>query len=985
MPLYEEYEEYTLKYKSNYGDRTVVLYKCGSFYEVYSINDGLVDIHSICDILQIQLSKRNKSINTVDRNNCLMAGFPEHALRKFVQILIDNNYTIVIIDQLTPPPKPKRGVTSIISPGTCLDFVNTPDSNYLCCLFFEKHADFKNINSVIWCIGLSLIDISVGTSIVYEIVSPTTDTSFAFNECYRILSSKSPKEYIILGDMSKDEFNSIKKELNIEDKLLHNKLNIYNHDIHNIIYQNKILDRVFKTDTMLSPLEVAGLERHPCVAKSYVFLIAFCLQHNEHILDKISPPTFMNETDDLILSYNCCKQLNISDYLLSLLNKCSTSMGKRLFKERLLKPTKNVHELENRYNDIASVMQIKDELQCTLKHVCDIDRHSRKIVLNQLNPCNLSTINDSMKKALVINDLLKENNVHNLILQDTMDQKLQEFHKYLQDTFDFEVCDMFTIDHLPKNIFKQGIFPELDLIETELNKEINLFNDFLSQMSSDYFKLESNEKDGFYITITAKRFKDYQAQNANKTIIMRSNEEFSFNKISSKPSSAANVKLVHTIFDETNQNIRNIQQKLCTCVSQCIKNVYVFISNEYYALLQKVSNWLALVDVVKTHAKNAICYNLKKPNIQNKYENKSFINAKDIRHPIVEQFSGNTQYVSNDIELNGNGVLLYGVNCCGKSTFSKALAINVIMAQCGSYVSSDMEFYPYESIFTRIPSGDDMTRGMSTFAVEISELRNILKRATRNSLIIGDELASGSEGVSATSIVAAAIETLSIREASFVFATHLHGLLDLNIIKKNKKLRVCHLSVKYDEESKELIYDRKLKDGNGSSLYGIEVCKFLGIPREFLDIAYNVRQEIEATTLKLKRSKYNKDFFVDVCAICGKRAEEVHHINEQHTADENGNINHTFHKNALHNLINLCQSCHDEVHNGNYKINGHISTSSGIRPDIIQIKSNENYDEIASQVLQMRQDGIAMSKIQAALGISHYKINKILSQKIETI
>ena len=234
-----------------------------------------------------------------------------------------------------------------------------------------------------------------------------------------------------------------------------------------------------------------------------------------------------------------------------------------------------------------------------------------------------------------------------------------------------------------------------------------------------------------------------------------------------------------------------------------------------------------------------------------------------------------------------------------------------------------MEIFPYKKIFSRIPGGDNIFKGHSTFIGEMNEIRNILKSADDNTLIIGDELCSGTETDSAISIVASGIHHLINKKSSFIFATHLHEISEMERINKIKTLNIYHLSVKYKEEDNSIIFDRKLKEGSGESIYGLEVCRSLDLDKDFLNTANQIRQEILGTDILVrnKKSKYNSKLIIDKCQICNKNnATETHHIKQQKDADENGFIDH-FHKNKKFNLIVLCEECHDKLHNGELDIN----------------------------------------------------------------
>jgi DNA mismatch repair protein MutS len=224
---------------------------------------------------------------------------------------------------------------------------------------------------------------------------------------------------------------------------------------------------------------------------------------------------------------------------------------------------------------------------------------------------------------------------------------------------------------------------------------------------------------------------------------------------------------------------------------------------------------------------------------------------------------------------------------------------------------------------------------MSSFTVEMTELRNILKRCNKFSLVIGDEICCGTESISAISIVASGIDTLIDKGASFIFASHLHELTKLQMIKNNinkSKLFVKHIRITFDENN-NIIYDRVIQEGQGNNNYGIEVCRTLDMPLDFMKNAEKNRKEIEGINNNIvskKNSRYNSKITIDMCNICNKnKAEETHHIIYQHTADKNGYINNSFHKNAKHNLVAICKECHHKEHSGKIKIECWISSSKG--------------------------------------------------------
>ena len=310
-----------------------------------------------------------------------------------------------------------------------------------------------------------------------------------------------------------------------------------------------------------------------------------------------------------------------------------------------------------------------------------------------------------------------------------------------------------------------------------------------------------------------------------------------------------------------------------------------------------------------------------------------------MRHCLIEHLQTNEIYVSNDLSLGKdvNGILLYGTNAVGKTSFIKSLGIAVIMAQAGLYVPcSEFTYYPYTAIFTRILGNDNIFKGLSTFAVEMTELRTILRMNNEQSLILGDELCSGTESDSAISIFVTGLMELHKKNSSFIFATHFHEIVNFEEILSMERLRMMHMTVKYDKENDILMYDRKLKDGPGESMYGLEVCKSLNLPNNFLEMAYSIRNKYNKKSrgiLSQGQSRYNSDKLKGgICELCMMEpASDIHHLQYQNEANSEGIIiknEISFHKNHKANLASVCKGCHDKIHQNDTKIR-RVKTSDG--------------------------------------------------------
>ena len=293
--------------------------------------------------------------------------------------------------------------------------------------------------------------------------------------------------------------------------------------------------------------------------------------------------------------------------------------------------------------------------------------------------------------------------------------------------------------------------------------------------------------------------------------------------------------------------------------------------------------------------------------------------------------------MTNDLALHAAGILLYGTNAVGKTSFIKSVGIAIIMAQAGLYVPcSTFTYQPYRNVFTRILGNDNLFKGLSTFAVEMTELRTILTMADAHSLVLGDELCSGTESDSALSIFTAGLEILHKRESTFLFATHFHEINKYEEITNLSRLKMMHMAVHFNKEKNLLVYDRKLREGPGESMYGLEVCKSLNLPEDFLQRAHDIRMKYhpeKQNMLALSPTHFNAKKLVGNCEVCQKhKASEVHHLQPQKKAGASNeyifNTSQNFHKNHVANLLNICENCHKKIHKSNeeYKV---IKTSEG--------------------------------------------------------
>ena len=1015
--LIDDYIHYTDKYNKIY-DKSVVLMQVGSFYELYGLNNNEgADVDEICRILEIKCTKKNSSVNEISKKNPKMAGIPLYVLDKYVDILYENGYTIILVEQVTPPPEPKREVTKILSPGTSSN-ETTYENNYLMSLYFST-GSYKNNKFIIGFI--SYIDVNTNNSYIYE--TTQNDTKLNLEEIYSTIANNKPSEIVIFTDQNskknEDFINTLDKFVKqIPVNCVHNKLNaLINDNFFKLNYQTAVLQKVFKNTGLYDVIDYLKLEYHPFSVVNYTYLLQFIYEHNEKMLIGLNKPVFLENTKKLTLVNNVVSNLNIiktingnskTSSVLNLLNNCKTSMGKRYFKDCLLNPIIDTDDISKRYKHCEYFMDNKLYERCNmfLNKIVDIERMFKKIIMKSIQPYDFVNINTSVESIIGLYEELINNNCNfeDLKWSSDLQKKLVNLYDYLKNKFNFEVIEKISLTQISKNIFNIGVYPEIDDIQKQINILENIFENVCLSLNewnenNTEFKLEvskNKDKVSRKIVVTKNRFDNIFKDNVRYLKIekyLTDKCNLSWKDIKSEPVTANNktsLKIVFKDMDISQIKLLDLQNKFRERIIEFYNIELEYIYETFGDIFDSAIKFISNIDFYCNNARNAIekCYC--KPVITN--DENSFISAKKMRHPLIEAIQTDIPYIANDIEIGvetQRGILLYGINSVGKSSLMKSVGINLILAQAGMYVSCEsFTFSPYDHIFTRVPSGDNLFKSQSTFVTEINDLRTILKRSTNRSLVIGDELASGTEHISAISIVASGILNLSKKNTSFIFATHLHELCDLDCIKKLDNLKIFHLSVQFDKENDCLLFDRILKEGNGNTLYGLEIARSLDLPPEFLLQANEIRQqytEMNEYIVKPKISKYNDFVFMDTCSVCNKNCEEVHHIEEQQFADENGILKTSFiHKNRKSNLITVCKECHDNVHNKNIEISGYIQTDKGKKLNIEHKPCDIDYESIKKRCIELRNTGKSYVKVleiiksEFKLEITLYKIKQLL-------
>ena len=937
-------------YENKYGPKTIVFIEKGKFMEMYGIENDTETIghlSKICDILQISCTRANNKIDgSNNRDNPLMAGIPSYAIDNHIEVLLQNNYTVVMKTQTKKVGDTfEREVTAIHSNGCYIKEKMSFESSNIVCMITNKHTHYQTKKPIV-SIGLSLIDITTGNSVIYEVCDKPNNTSYALNEAYRFIQIAKPKQVImILHD------NDIIKSLELQE----NQCRILdrNKNMETLNYQKQFFSQIYP-DEPNNIMEYLGLTRCPSATSSFMYCLNYVYEHNKTFMNHLKKPVYWNKTEHMTLHHNTIYQLDLvsnepqKQTLCQLLNKCHTHPGKRLFQHWLLNPSTNKEVIQQRYNMIENMLNHEKDL-CKfidmLKTVYDIERLFRRISIGVLRPFELFKIYKSLISIQHVIKLIEKMEIKGFSYNS---DNITDITAYIKNTFNLKLLETYTNTktHITYNIYNSGIHDDIDEIQKEYDNTYNELLEYINTLDScvetgkdgNFFKLK-NEKKGYCLEITKVRFAGYL-----KAIKLQEDKEDKYIKFE-KTATNSTYKL-------TNTYINGINKKLFICTERLneLTDAYYYlhikdIDEKYEKYYNNISTFIATFDVILNNSLMAIKNIYTKPEIVD--SDISFINSVGLRHPIVEQINRMEKYVPNDINIGQeeHGIILFGMNASGKSVCLKATGIAIIMAQAGMYVASKkFEYSIYNNVLSRILGNDNLMKSLSSFEVEMIELKNILDIADSNSLVLGDEICRGTEHISGLSLVAASIMDLAKRNTSFMYTTHLHKLSDLQCIKELNNVGIYHLRVNIDGD--KIIYDRTIQKGNGETIYGIEVARAMNMNADFIKNAYEIRGLLvnkENKILSEKRSIYNKNIIVDKCEICQEKGVDTHHIQFQCTA-VNNKIEH-FHKNVDHNLVVLCKKCHQDVHSYKYEISGWDTgvNSRTLRYKKLNKKEREDY------------------------------------------
>ncbi len=952
MALVKDYLKKTEELKIKYGEKSIVLMQVGAFYEVYGLKDDTTDHITGSDIkifaTNCELAISHKNI-CVGKKNVVMAGFRDYMIDKYLKKLQNTGYTTAVWSQDEKAAGTTRSLTAVYSPGTYFSSDTTEITNNTMCLWIEKIK--TNI-----IVGISNIDIYTGKSIIFEYQNEYSSTPDIYDELERYISIYNPNEIIIIHNLSESIIIDIINYTSMNKNCTHT-YNMESDDqpetskeIKNCekqVYQKEIINRFFENNTFYD-----YYMNYAIATQSYCFLLNFIYQHNPNLVRNIKEPIFENTSDRMVLANHSLKQLNMIDNnevtgklssISTFLNQCKTTMGKRKFNYNLLNPIINDKKLNDCYDLIEHILKRNDieVIRDVLGTIKDIEKLTRKILIKKATPSELFHLYENLTSIIQLYSLIETDTFMMKHLNNSIKTFSLDIQHLLTDVLTISKCKMIGTLSFDENFIRKGYdlnhdkivedsmdsVDKLEGIKVFLNNKVVPFEK--NKKHNEYVKIYTTEKMGSSIIATKRRIailkdqikdintvdiKYFSSFNNSEKII-----EFDCETVEYVQTTGANHSIVNKQIKDICNQINYSKNTMISSLDSIYKKLINTLSNNI-SKLDEIVNFVSIIDFNYCKAYIANKYNYCKPVIISNYE-KSFVNQEGLRHPLIENLLQDELYVTNDLVLDKNnlGVLLFGTNAVGKSSFIKALGIGIIMAQSGFYVPCKaFKFNPFKNMFTRILGNDNIFKGLSSFAVEMIEFKTILSLSNKNSIILGDELCSGTESNSAISIFLAGIDYLYEQSASFIFATHFHEVVELDEVREKDKLLLKHMTVIYDKEKDTLVYDRKLKDGPGESMYGLEVCKSLHLPDKFLKHAHNIRNKYNKKTssiLSYKTSQYNSSKLRGFCEKCKTSfSDEVHHIHQQKEAASNGFIADKFHKNSMGNLMNVCERCHNEIH-----------------------------------------------------------------------
>lgn len=927
--MYRRYYDVWREHADRYGPRTALLYQVGGFFELYdteNLTTGATqaNIREIAETCQLSLTV--KEVAGDGTTQTLFGGVPEYTLAKYERILVGAGYTVVVVVQRKgrSGAVEERVVDHISSPGCFVEGAGAGGpgrERRLVGVVLESATDGPAaLRRCYW--AAAALDLATGRIWFVEGQAP--------DRLHQFLCMHPPSELVIWSDggAAAGDLVGLLREAT-GAAACHVKCLA----AASVAVEEATLERFWAPVR----LRLEWIGRLPQARRAMAALMEFAAEHVPSALRSIAVPEAWIPTGEMRLGNAALEQLGMlslggggSDRqsLLGLMDQCRSVAGRRLMRERLLRPICDRAELERRLDRVDAAGAALGDTSLTaltercLRSLYDMSRLWRRLELGTASVGDLACLLRSWEAARALMDAWPGAAVPAGV-REFVDWALGHWSVGTLTTMAREGVSV-PVAELPwapgTQLVLEAQFAGGRAIRAEAEALCGLWSG-LGRGETLY--LDDAEGGGFRITGTKRRV-------AAVLTVLCDEGDTTAMVVPYK----ATASLETAGLSALSERHRAWMAGWSMAWGEAWAAGLAEIVGKGGGRARALEAWCAELDLSWTVARLARDWLWRRPVFEGG-EEPSRIAVENLRHPILERLV-TVPYVPHTVALGSgqSGMLLYGMNASGKSSLMKAIGLCVLLAQSGFPVpASACRLVPFTALMTRILGNDNLWAGQSSFVVEMTELREILRFADARSLVLGDELCKGTESLSATALVASAVEELTRRGAKFVFATHLHELATLpDITGLGAAVRALHLRVEYDAATDRLVYGRDLLPGAGSALYGLEVCRALDLPAGWLDRATVIRQSL-AGWQPTRQSGYSAAAVVGSCQVCGATGAaarlETHHIRPQAESAAAAATGVDIH--AAGNLVCLCAVCHDDHHAGRLVVEGWEETSAGRR------------------------------------------------------
>jgi len=797
----------------------ILFFRLGDFYEMF-FDDAVLAARE----LEIVLTARDNGENKVP-----MCGVPHHSASSYIARLISRGYKVAICEQIEDPKEAKgivkREITQIITPGTVLDdcMLTESNNNYLAAIYENPGV-----------IGFAYSDVSTGEFMVTEFSG-----SNAFNELTGELFRLRPAECLVTPSDSLDN-QWQEKNLNIPTLFTMVEAAVLNVEEAIALIKSQI----DITDDTGPDLNLSG----PGVVAAGIiisFLQEMCQTHLAHIktIEQYSTNNFV-EMDaatrrNLELS-STIREGRREGSLLSVLDFCNTSMGKRKLKRWIEQPSRDINSINYRLDGVEEIktkLALKSQLQKALSNVYDMERIAGKIGSGIATPRDMIALKTSIAAVGQLKELLSTAD-SDLLKEISQMDALKDVHSLISDSID----DNPPLGIKEGGIIKPGYKEQIDDLK-QLSQEgsewlVDFENREKKRTGMKYLKVGFNKIFGYYIEVSKSNLHMIPLDYHRKQTLVNT-ERF------------------------INEELKNYEGKILGAREKLFALEYeefVKIRDTiapYIGMIQITADKISDLDVIYSLGEAAYLNNYVRPRL-NRDRN---LEIKAGRHPVVEKFLLTSRFVPNDIKMDSDTrfAVITGPNMGGKSTFMRQTALLVLMAQIGSFIPADSaDIGIVDKIFTRVGASDDLAAGQSTFMVEMVEVAYILDNATRDSLIILDEIGRGTSTYDGLSLARAVSEYIVNRiKARSLFATHYHELTEL----AEELPAVTNLSVSVLDSGDNVVFLKKVLSGKADKSYGIHVARMAGISNPVILRAQTILEELEKEKTPFRINVLQQELF----------------------------------------------------------------------------------------------------------------------------